>query len=129
MANRGRPSNAERARRAEQAAKEAPEVAMEVPEIPEPPKEPEEKGIELEDKSPRLPRNEERRKAFEEIEQRDIHSKSAEWGLQTELGIEPKKEETETPQDLPPPTPESMLQGGKFSQPAPTVKQTVDGVD
>jgi hypothetical protein len=66
---------------------------------------------------------------MEQIEARDLQTKS-ETGLKGQLGLDdeaPKVEKTETPQDPPPPTPESMLQGGKFS-PA-TSRQTVDGQD
>jgi len=75
----------------------------------------------------RPPRNETRRQAMEEIEARDIQSKTS---LGLELGIEdtekPKEQpKKDIPQDPPPPTAESMLQGSKFS--APTVRVKVDG--
>ena len=64
--------------------------------------------------APRPPaRNEPRRRALEEIENRDIQSKGLE---------EPKKEEKQNApvvQDPPPPSAEDMLKGGKFSQPEP----------
>ena len=129
MANRGRPTNEARAQRAAEAAAQAaqaahveevkPELPLETPSVDEP-----------EEKSHLVrvaPRNEARRQGMEEIEARDLQTKV---GLGMELGLsdeeKPKpKEEAPTPPDLPPPTPESMLQGGKFS--TPQVKVKVDG--
>jgi hypothetical protein len=64
---------------------------------------------------------------MEEIEARDIQTKT---GLGIELGLEESEvpkvpEKPQIPQDLPPPTAESMLQGSKFS--TPTVRVKVDG--
>ena len=132
MANpRGRPTNEERNRRAAQAAAEA-QIAARTPEpvndLPQ-----ETQNIEpavQEEKSEltyRAPRNDARDRAMKEITDRDIQTKT---GLGMELGLtdeeKPKVDvPRETPQDPPPPTAESMLQGGKFSP--PTSKQVVDG--
>lgn len=61
------------------------------------------------------PRNEPRRKAMEEIEQRDMRENK--WKAGEEPVVEEKK--PEIPNDPPPPTAEQMLEGGKFSQAAP----------
>lgn len=128
----GRPSKADLAARAaaqaEAAAKsDVPRETIE-PESPDSPQEPQR---EYDSPEPQriTPRNETRRQAMQEIEDRDIHTKT---GLGMELGLtdeeKPKvPEKTETPQDLPPPTAESMLQGGKFSQSPQTVRVKVDG--
>lgn len=126
---RGRPTNAERDRRAAEAAAEAqraartPDPVNELPVETQAPPEQEEKS----ELTYRAPRNDARDRAMKEITDRDIQTKT---GLGMELGLsedEKPKEEVprETPQDPPPPTAESMLQGGKFS--APTSKQIVDG--
>jgi hypothetical protein len=133
MANpRGRPTNEMRAQRAAQAAELANRAAQETavtPELPietqAPPERPEPE--EKDNLVRRPPKNEPRRLAQEEIYARDIQTKK---GLGIELGLTdeetpPVAEKPQTPQDPPPPTPESMLQGGKFS--SPTVRVKVDG--
>jgi hypothetical protein len=126
---RGRPSNAVREQRAAEAAAQASQASREAeitPELPietsNPPEKEEKSDIVL-----RPPRNDVRKQAMQEIEDRDILSKK---GLGMELGLSedetPKiKEKPEIPADLPPPTPESMLQGSKFSP--GTVRVKVDG--
>jgi hypothetical protein len=134
---RGRPTNEERARRAAEAARQAETAAqsvqsqneVELPVETSAPPEPRQERQE-EEKSEltlRAPRNDVRRQAMEEIEARDIQTKT---GLGMELGLtdeeKPKTpEKAEIPKDLAPPTAESMLQGGKFS--SPTVRVKVDG--
>ena len=125
---RGRPTNEERTRRAAEAAAEAQRAARTPDPVNELPME--SPQVEQEEKSEltyRAPRNDARDRAMKEITDRDIQTKT---GLGMELGL--TDEETpkvdvphETPPDLPPPTAESMLQGGKFS--APPVKVKVDG--
>lgn len=136
MANpRGRPSNEERSRRAAEAAAaatQASQAEQAKPELPLETTEPIDQG-EPEERSHLVrvaPRNEVRRQAMEEVEARDIETKGK---LGIELGLtdgeKPAQKETpkEASTDLPPPTAESMLQGGKFSTPA--VKVRVDGED
>lgn len=134
----GRWSNEKRASMASKALAESQQAAQQAEVKPELPLEtaqnfePVQDHQEQEEKSDivhRPPRNEPRRQAMEEIEARDIQSKTS---LGMELGIEekepaakPAKEEAKIPQDLPPPTAEDMLKGGKFS--APTVRVKVDG--
>jgi hypothetical protein len=84
-------------------------------------------GQEEEEIVRRPPRNDIRKRAMEEIEARDIQSKTS---LGMELGLDesekpPVKEQPKIPQDPPPPTAEDMLRGGKFS--TPTVRVKVDG--
>ena len=127
----GRWSNEKRAEMARQAAEIAKQANTEpvekVADIPETPQ------AEERPDTPQFQRvqarNEGRRQAMEEITNRDIETKT---GLGMELGLsdeeKPKtQEKTETPGDLPPPTAESMLQGGKFSAPQQTVRVKVDG--
>jgi hypothetical protein len=56
------------------------------------------------------PRNEPRRLAMEEIEARDLQTKGI---------VEPAPAPAKVPDNPPPPTPEQMLEGGKFSAPEP----------
>ncbi len=135
MANpRGRPSNEERARRAAEAASQAQQAVQQEavkPELPLETTEPIDRG-EPEERSHLVrvpPRNENRRLAMEEVEARDLETKGK---LGMELGIPDEEKASTTTEkpaqtDLPPPTPESMLQGGKFSP--PPVKVRVDGED
>ena len=97
MATRGRPTNAERARRAAQAANQADSAAQQVVEdnmieveTPPIPPQPEARREEPEEITSVPSRNEPRRKAMEEIEQRDRETKT---GLGMEVGLtdEPKK--------------------------------------
>ena len=128
----GRWSNEKRASMAAEAASKAQQAAQQAevkPELPLETTEPVERPQE-DDRSEviqRPPRNDARKRAMQEIEDRDIQTKT---GLGIELGLE----ESEKPQipekpviapDPAPPTAESMLQGGKFS--APTVRVKVDG--
>ncbi len=135
MANpRGRPSNERRAQMAAEAAAAAERAVQQEqvkPELPLETTEPIDRG-EPEERSHLVrvpPRNENRRLAMEEVEARDLETKGK---LGMELGIQDEEKQTKEPEkpvqsDLPPPTPESMLQGGKFS--TPTVKVRVDGED
>src|SRR5258706_12027070 len=132
MANRGRPSNEERARRAAEAASQAQQAVQQEAVKPELPLETTEPIDAPEERSHLVrvpPRNENRRLAMEEVEARDIETKGK---LGMELGIPDEEKAPTIPEkpvqtDLPPPTPESMLQGGKFS--TPPVKVRVDGED
>jgi len=123
---RGRPSNERRAQMAQEAARQAQEAAkVELPvEAPQVESHVEEEKSEI---VLRPPRNDIRERAMKEITDRDIQTKTS---LGMELGLtdeeKPKVvEKQEIPQDPAPPTPESMLQGSKFS-PA-TVKVKIDG--
>jgi len=132
----GRWSNEKRASMAAKALAESQQAAQQAEAKPELPIEtaqdfePVQERQEQEEKSDivhRPPRNEPRRQAMEEIEARDIQSKTS---LGLELGLEeeekPKpKEEPKITQDPPPPTAEDMLRGSKFS--VPTVRVKVDG--
>jgi len=126
---RGRPSKEMLAQRAlaeaTKAAQEpAPELPVETPSSPEP--------IDQDEKSEltyRAPRNDARDRAMKEITDRDIQTKT---GLGMELGLtdeeKPKEPVKEViPPDPAPPTAESMLHGGKFSQSPQTVRVKVDG--
>lgn len=134
MAKPGRPSNLERERRAAeaaQAAERATQVEQVKPELPLETSAPIDQG-EPEERSHLVrvpPRNENRRLAMEEVEARDLDTKGK---LGMELGIPDDEKQAKVPEkhvqpDLPPPTAESMLQGGKFS--TPQVKVRVDGED
>lgn len=124
---RGRPSNERRAQMAAEAAAQATSAAQEAQvELPMETSVP----VEQEERSEltyRAPKNDVRERAMKEITDRDIQTKTS---LGMELGLtdeeKPKVvEKPVIPQDLSPPTAESMLQGSKFS-PA-TVKVKIDG--
>jgi hypothetical protein len=110
----GRPSRQQIAERAAMEASEAGRV-LQAQRNTEP--EPESSQVEAPKAETERPvaRNEPRRRAMEEIEQRDLETKGI-------AEAQPKPEVTPNP---PPPTPESMLEGGKFSEaPAETAVET-----